>query len=100
MLDEGMKLLGPFPIFQVILGLAVLGGGVFMMIRGLTGDGRKPPVFSIEDKRAEWAAYEQLRNIEENSFKMVELSKQNGDLLRKLDDSIKALASAIWNRGA
>lgn len=93
-----MKLLGPFPILQVMLGLAVLAGGIFMIVKGITGNGRKAP-FSIEDKRAEWAAYEQLRNLEANSERIVELSKQNGDLLRKLDDSIKALAAAIWNRG-
>ncbi|SRR6266404_4662375 len=96
MLDEGMKLLGPFPILQVLLGLAVLGGGVYMIFRGITGE--KKQMF-LEDRRSEWAAYEQLRNIEENSFKMVELSRQNGELLRKLDDTFKALASAIWNRG-
>ena len=96
MLDEGMKLLGPFPILQVMLGLAVLGGGVYMIYRGTTGDKK---TLSLEDRRSEWAAYEQLRNIEDNTFKMVELSRQNGELLRKLDDSIKALASAIWNRG-
>src|SRR6266403_3704953 len=78
MLDEGIKILGPFPIFQVILGLAVLGGGVFMIVKGLSGNGRKSP-FSLEDKRAEWAAYEQLRNIEENTLKMIELLKRNGD---------------------
>jgi len=96
MLDEGMKLLGPFPILQVMLGLAVLGGGVYMIFRGITGE--KKQMF-LEDRRAEWLAYEQLRNIEENSFKMVEFSRQNGELLRKLDESVKALASAIWNRG-
>lgn len=96
MLDEGMKLLGPFPILQVMLGLAVLGGGIYMIFRGVTGDKR---TMSLEDKRSEWAAYEQLRNIEENSAKLVELLRQHSDLLRKLDESIKALVSAIWTRG-
>ncbi len=99
MLDEGIKILGPFPIFQVILGLAVLGGGVFMIVKGLSGNGRKSP-FSLEDKRAEWAAYEQLRNIEENTLKMIELLKRNGDLLRKLEETTKALVAALWNRGS
>src|SRR5438045_5699534 len=96
MLDEGMKILGPFPILQVMLGLAVLAGGVFMIVRGLTGK-REP--LSLDDKRAEWAAYEQLRNLEENSARQVELLKQTCEAIRKLDDTLKALASAIWNRG-
>src|SRR6266446_8312880 len=96
MLDEGMKLLGPFPILHVILGLAILGFGVYMIFRGITGEKKQ---LSLEDRRAEWAAYEQLRSIEESLVRLVESSRQNGDLLRKLDDSIKALASAIWNRG-
>jgi len=95
--DEVMKMLGPWPILQFMFGTAVLGFGVFMIIRGLSGKGDGK--VQLEDKRAEWLAYEHLRNIEENSFKMVELQRQQLEQYRALIEQLKALSSAIWNRG-
>lgn len=92
-----MKMLGPWPILQFMFGISVLGGGVWMIIRGTQKKDGGPPI--LEDKRAEWLAYEHLRNIEENSFKMVELQKQLLDQERRLEDQLKSLSAAIWNRG-
>lgn len=89
MLEDGMKLLGPWPILQLMFGLAVLAGGVYMVIRGLNR--KDEPRLTLEDKRAEWAAYEQLKNVEENTFKLV-------DGQRQLTDAINRLTSVLYNR--
>lgn len=85
MLDELGKALGPWPILQLVLGIAVLGAGIWAIVRGSRGEGEK-------DKRAEWAAYDQLRHIEENTFKLVALQE-------KMVDTINRLTSVLWNRG-
>lgn len=97
MAEEVTKLLGPFPILQLLFGLIILGFGAFMIVRGARE--KSEGKIQLEDKRLEWLAYEHLRNVEENSFKMVELQKQTLEQLRHLEDQMKALASAIWNRG-
>lgn len=89
MLEDGMKLLGPWPILQFMFGLAVLGGGVYMVIRGLSS--KDTSKLSLEDKRLEWTAYEQLKNIEENSFKLV-------DGQRQTLEAVNRLTSVIWNK--
>lgn len=73
---------------QFIFGMAVLASGVFMIMRGFA---KKDNTISIEDKRAEWLAYDQLKNIEENTFKMVEQQ-------RLLTDAINRLTSVLYNR--
>ncbi len=95
-MEEVVKLLGPWPVLQFMFGISVLGFGVFMIVKGL---GKRDEPVQIEDKRAEWLAYEHLRNIEENSFKLVELHKQLLDQLRHTEEQLKALSAAIWNRG-
>lgn len=91
-----MKLLGPWPILQFMFGISVLGFGVYMIVKGLA---KKDSPIQLEDKRSEWMAYEHLRNVEENSFKMVELQRQTLEQMRHLEEQLKALAAAIWNRG-
>lgn len=84
-----MKMLGPWPVLQFMFGVAVMGGGVWMIIRGTQKQDRPPP--ALEDQRDKWAAYDQLRNIEENSFKMVEH-------LRLMREDIQRLGTILWNR--
>jgi len=72
--SEIAKALGPWPILQLFFGLLVLGLGVLAIMRGLKG--KEPPLpntHAAEDLRAVWEAYNQLENIETNSWKMVEL---------------------------
>lgn len=97
MLDELMKALGPWPILQVILGLMAFGAGVWAVIRGLNSSKRDTGM-ALEDKRAEWAAYEQLKNISENSFKMVELQAKIVDGQAQMRDAINALITALWRQ--
>lgn len=88
-MEEVVKLLGPWPILQFMFGVGILGFGVYMIVRGMQKqDGGS---HLLEDKRAEWAAYEHLRNIEENSFKMVELQ-------RRILEEIQRQTTVIWNR--
>lgn len=94
-----MKMLGPWPVLQFIFGLAILGGGIFMIIKGTQKGGEPKITPQVEDQRDRWRAYEHLRNIEENSFKMVALMQQLLEEQRRLEDQLKALAAAIWNRG-
>lgn len=88
-MDEISRALGPWPILQMIFGVVILGLGVYSIIRGVKG--KETPI-QLEDRRAEWLAYEHLKNIEENSFKMV-------DLLRKHNEDLERFISVMWNRG-
>ncbi len=86
-MDEVIKALGPWPILQMLFGLVVLVLGVWSIVRGLKG---KEDKASDEDKRAEWEAYHQLSNIEENSFKIVRTQEQ-------LVAAVNRLVDVIWN---
>lgn len=85
MLEELMKALGPWPILQTFLGLAVLSTGIVVIIKGIN-KGK-----DNDDKRADWAAYEQLKHIEENSFKSVALQERLVEIMGQLRD-------ITWNR--
>lgn len=82
-------MLGPWPILQFMFGVGILGFGVYMIVRGLQKQDHVN--YHIEDRRAEWQAYEQLRNIEENSFKQVEL-------LRRIHEELQRMTGVLWNR--
>lgn len=87
MLEELTKALGPWPILQVFFGLSVLGAGIYAIVRGARG---KQDDMNLEERRAEWAAREQLRNIEENSFKIASSNE-------KVVEAINRLSSVLWN---
>ena len=89
-MEEITKALGPWPLLQFVFGVVVLGLGIWSIMRGLRGKEEKP-FQSLEDKRAEWAVMEQIKNIEENSFKLV-------DGQRQLTDAINRLTSVLYNR--
>lgn len=90
MLDELTKALGPWPILQLVLGIAVLGAGIWAIVRGIRSDDKDKN--DIADRRAEWSAYEQLKNIELNTFKIVASQE-------KMVETVNRLASVMWNRG-
>ena len=86
-MDEVAKALGPWPILQMVFGLLVLGLGVWSIIRGIRGKEEKS---SLEDRRAEWEAYKQLENIEQNTFKIVSAQE-------KIVSAVNRLVDVIWN---
>ncbi len=100
-MKELLDALNPFPLAQgILIGLVVAAGGFWAVRRGLQ-DSRKRdslPVevarvhieLSDEEKRLEWIAYEQLENIEKNSFKMAEL-------LKSIAEAVNRLADNRWN---
>lgn len=75
-MEEALKALGPYPFLQLVFGMAILGMGIWSIIKGLQAKGP-----SSEDQRAEWEAHQQLKNIEENSWKLVRLLEQQNELL-------------------
>lgn len=91
MLKELTEALGPWPILQLLLGLAAVGVGVYAMIKG-TSNGRKEEDINVDDMRATWAAYDQLKNIDHNVAKIVASQE-------KMVEVVNRLAAVIWNRG-
>lgn len=96
-----MKLLGPWPVLQFMFGVGVLGFGIFMIVKGVQ---KKDSTPQIEDKRAEWEAYEQLRSIEKsaeqiahNQRVMLEHMRQVTDQVRQQTEAMKGLIAAMWN---
>ena len=88
-MEEIVKMLGPWPIMQFMFGITVLGFGVFMIVKGTL---RREDPFRLEDKRAEWEAFQHLHNIDANLAELVKLQSLTLE-------QFKALAAALWNRG-
>ena len=86
--EEFVKILGPWPILQVIFGLLVFGVGVWFIVRGITG---KEDRTESSDQREQWEAYNQLQNIERNTNELVKISQ-------KTLEAIQHLTSIMWNR--
>jgi hypothetical protein len=84
-MEEVAKALGPWPILQTVFGTLILLLGVWSIIRGIRGKDY------ADDRRAEWEAYNQLENIEQNTFKIVESNQ-------KIAEALDRLASIMWNR--
>lgn len=95
MLEELTKALGPWPLLQLFLGLSVLAAGVWAIVRGQRG---RSEVASFEEKRAEWAAYEQLSHVEENSFRFVKLLEKSNDLAEAQLAALNRLFDSRWNK--
>lgn len=90
-----MKLLGPWPVLQLIFGLAVLGFGAWMIARGVAKKPETPP--QIEDKRQQWEAYNQLENIEGEAFKQTEILSRILDRLENNSRAMNTLMTELWN---
>lgn len=89
MLDELIKTLGPIA-GSIVIGMIGLAAGGFAIYRGIQSN--KPDgVKLLEAQRAEWEAYNQLRNIEQNTFKIAENQE-------KLIAAMVRLTDAMWNR--
>lgn len=94
-MEEILKALSPWPLLEgIVLGCIVAAGAIWAINRGLR-DSRNDRRVNVENdmdrQRAEWAAYEQLRNIEQNTFKIV-------DTQTRMVDAVNRLVDVIWNR--
>lgn len=94
-----MKMLGPWPVLQFIFGIAVLGGGVWAIIRGTQKKDEAKGAVQLEDKRAEWEMLQIQRQ-------MLEETRAQSDILRTIQSQIhsnaeamRALSAAVWNEG-
>lgn len=74
--------LDKYPFLQLAVACLIVYGGVRVINKG-EKDG--------ESKRSEWLAYEQLRNIEENTFAIK-------DGIEKLEENTRHLRDMTWNR--
>lgn len=74
--------LDKYPFLQLAVACLIVYGGVRVINKG-EKDG--------ESKRSEWLAYEQLRNIEENTFAIK-------DGIAKLEENTRHLRDMTWNR--
>lgn len=100
-MDRFAEALGPWPILQTFFGAAVLGVGVYALIRGMTAS-----KVSLDDARQEWEAYQQLASIERHTEAIAENQKVMLDrinhVVKAIDrnsDALNNLASVLWNRG-
>lgn len=104
-MDKVAEALGPWPILQLFFGTAVLGVGVFAIIRGLANS-KTSDRASVEEDRERWEAYRRLESIDEGIKAIVahqrltlEHIRMVGDVMRAQTEQLKALSAAIWNRG-
>jgi hypothetical protein len=88
MLEQIGVALGPWPLAQFFFFGLVALGGIFAIVRGARS---KPDEPSMEERRAQWAAYEQLRTIADNTDKIVESQ-------RHMVEVVNRLVGVIWNR--
>lgn len=103
-MDKIAEALGPWPILQLFFGTAVLGVGVFAVMRGLA-NAKPSERMNWDDARQEWEAYQQLASIErhteaiaENQKVMLDRVNQCTEAIKQLSEAIKALTSVMWNR--
>lgn len=81
--------LDKYPFLQLAVACLIVYGGVRVINKG-EKDG--------ESKRSEWLAYEQLKNIEDNTFAIKDgiLAMEKG--IEKLEENTRHLRDMTWNR--
>lgn len=100
-MDELLKALTPYPMVQgIAFGLIIAGIGAWAVKRGLQDSQKRDHAdlttqgvhieLTDAEKRLQWTAYEQLQNIESNSFASVKL-------LEKIAEALNRIADGRWN---
>jgi len=100
-MKELIDALNPFPLAQgMVIGLIVAAAGFWAVRRGLQDNRKREGApadvqrvhveLSDEEKRLQWTAYEQLENLEKNSFAAVKL-------LEKIAEGVNRLGDTRWN---
>lgn len=98
-MDKIGEALGPWPILQLCFGMAVLGVGVYALVKGLASSRPHGSRDELEDARQEWETLQHLKQIAYNTKQVAENQKVMLDRVNAATEQIKALAAAIWNRG-
>lgn len=97
-MEEALKALGPWPMAQgIAIGLiiAALGGWAFQ--RGLRDRNRdREP--SLEEAKAKWELYGQIRHIHQNSFEMVKHAEKSNELLAGVLAALNRFNDNRWNK--
>ena len=96
-MDKIAELLGPWPILQLIFGIAVLGVGVYALMRGLAA-GRSGEQNNIEDVRQQWEAFNLLRDIAHHTEQIAENQKLMLDRIQRATEAINSMVSVLYNR--
>lgn len=95
-MEEILKALGPWPVFQgVVIGLMVAAAGAWAIRRGLQDAKKEEP--AVEDLKARWELQKAIGHIHENSFDMVKLLERHNELLELVLAAINRLADSRWN---
>lgn len=96
-MDELLKALGPWPMVQgIAIGLIVGGLGFYAMRLGLRDRRSGEP--SLDALKAQWAAYEHLDNIHQNSFAIVKNMEKLVEAQLLTMAAINRLSDSRWNR--
>lgn len=103
-MDKIAEALGPWPILQAFFGMAVLGVGVYALMRGLMAS-KHGDRLGIEEARQQWEAYQHVElierhtsNIAENQKVMLDRINQMADTVRQLTIALNQLRDVLWNR--
>jgi hypothetical protein len=95
-MKELLEALGPWPTVQgIAIGIIVAGVGIWAMRRGMLDKSKDLP---LEDVKAKWELYTQIRHIHENSFAMVEQLKRSNDLAEQQLAAVNRANDMRWNK--
>lgn len=106
-MEEVVKALAPWPVLQgIVIGLLVAAAAFWAMRRGLQENRRREgldiqPIrlhLTDDEKRAQWAAYEQLGHLHENSFAMVKHLEKLIEGQLQLLAALNRIPDSRWNK--
>ena len=96
-MEEVLKALGPWPMIQgIAIGLLVAALGAYAMRLGFRDKNKAEP--SMDDLKAQWAAYEHLDHVHENSFAMVKHLEKLVELQLTAIAALNRIADNRWNK--
>lgn len=107
-MEEVVKALAPWPVLQgIVIGLLVAAAAFWAMRRGLQENRRREgldvqPIrlhLTDDEKKAQWAAYEQLQQICENSFAVKHHLEKMVEGQSLLLAALNRLSDSRWNKG-
>ena len=117
-MKELVEALAPWPLAQgIVIGILVAAAGFWAMRRGLQDrnrreaeqeaqpvrldldDGALPVriVLTEDERRLQWAAYQQLHHIEQNSFKIALAGEQLLEATERLTQAVNRGNDIKWN---